>query len=70
VDYIRGVNSHLAIRKLSELGLIEKIENPRDFRSYLYKAGVEFLKKSGLNKLEDLPEYDKLSTESFTKDEI
>ncbi len=70
VDYIRGVNSHLAIRKLSELGLIEKEDNPSDSRSYLYRAGIGFLKKAGLNKLEDLPEYDKLSKEFSGKDEI
>ncbi len=70
VDYIRGVNSHLAIRKLSELGLIEKEENPSDSRSYLYRPGIGFLRKAGLNKLEDLPEYDKLSKEFLGKDEM
>jgi segregation and condensation protein B len=65
VEYIRGVGSHLALRKLLSLELIEKEENPEDSRSYLYKTGLVFLKKAGINRLEDLPEYDKLSKEEI-----
>ncbi|MFO7806822.1 MAG: SMC-Scp complex subunit ScpB [Candidatus Moraniibacteriota bacterium] len=65
IDYIRGVNSHLAIRKLTALGLLEKKENPDDSRSYLYKTSLDFLKTVGVNKLENLPYYDKLSREEI-----
>lgn len=66
IDYIRGVNSRLIVRKLAMQGLIEREENPDDSRSFLYKTGLDFLKSAGLNKLEDLPDYDKLSKEELS----
>lgn len=57
IEYIRGVNSSFIIRSLLMRGLIERIENPKDARSYLYKVGFDFLKHLGLTRLEDLPQY-------------
>lgn len=57
IEYIRGVNSSFIIRSLLMRGLIERIENPKDARSYLYKIGLDFLKHLGVTKIEDLPKY-------------
>jgi len=57
IDHIRGVNSTYILRNLLVRGLIEKIPQPNDERSYLYKPTIELQHHLGLKKLEDLPEY-------------
>ena len=63
IDYIRGVNSQFIIRNLLVRGLIERIDNPQDSRSYLYTSSLELLSHLGLSKVTDLPDY-----EAVTKD--
>jgi DNA-binding MarR family transcriptional regulator len=41
-------------------GLIEKVPNPQDQRSFLYQTTTEFLQHLGLNSTKDLPEFEKL----------
>ncbi|KKW28614.1 MAG: Segregation and condensation protein B [Parcubacteria group bacterium GW2011_GWB1_52_7] len=62
IEYIRGVNSSYSLRNLLLRGLIERIDNPKDARSYLYRISVEFLKYLGVENCEALPEW-----ESFRK---
>ncbi|MSU55389.1 MAG: SMC-Scp complex subunit ScpB [Candidatus Taylorbacteria bacterium] len=57
IDYIRGVNSNFILRNLLVRGLVEKIENPKDLRSYLYRATFDLLSHLGVARIEDLPEY-------------
>ncbi len=57
IDYIRGVNSQFIVRNLLIRGLIERIDNPQDARSFLYKPTLELLAHLGTGKIEDLPEY-------------
>ncbi len=57
IDYIRGVQSTFIIRNLMIRGLIEKVPNPKDQRSFLYKPTFELLSHLGLTKIEDMPEY-------------
>lgn len=57
IDYVRGVNSNFILRNLQVRGLVEKVDNPTDQRSYLYKPTFELLKFMGVTRLEDLPEY-------------
>ncbi len=57
VDYIRGVNSNFILRNLLIRGLVEKITNPSDQRSFLYKPTFKLLSHLGVSKIEDLPEY-------------
>ncbi|OGZ07155.1 MAG: SMC-Scp complex subunit ScpB [Candidatus Lloydbacteria bacterium RIFCSPHIGHO2_02_FULL_54_17] len=57
IDYIRGVNSTFILRNLLIRGLIEKIDNPKDQRSYLYQPTFQLLEYMGVSKIEDLPEY-------------
>lgn len=65
IEYIRGVNSSFTIRNLLMRGLAERIENPEDQRSYLYRISFDFLKHLGLSKIEDLPKY-----KEFRKEKI
>ncbi|MGC9605677.1 MAG: SMC-Scp complex subunit ScpB [Minisyncoccia bacterium] len=67
IDYIRGVNSQFILRSLMIRGLIERIDNPDDARSYLYKPTLDLLSHLGISKIADLPEYGevKKDIESF-----
>jgi segregation and condensation protein B len=55
IDYIRGVQSNFILRNLMIRGLVEKIPNPKDQRSFLYKPTFELLSFMGISKLEDIP---------------
>lgn len=61
IDDIRGVNSSFILRNLLIRGLIERIDNPRDARSYLYRPTFDFLKHLGLSKIDDLPNFNELN---------
>jgi len=60
IEAIRGVNSQYSIRNLLMRGLIEKVTNPNDARSFLYQTTTEFLMHMGLASAKDLPEFEKL----------
>jgi segregation and condensation protein B len=60
LEAIRGVNSQYSLRHLLMRGLIEKIPNPTDGRSFLYQTTTEFLQHLGLLSVNDLPEFEKL----------
>ncbi len=57
IEYLRGVNSAFSLRNLLMRGLVERVENPKDTRSFLYRISFDFLKHLGVTKLEELPEY-------------
>lgn len=57
IDYVRGVNSTFILRNLLIRGLIEKIDNPNDQRSFLYKPTFQLLEYMGVARAEDLPEH-------------
>lgn len=56
VDYIRGVNSTFTVRNLMVRGLVERITNPRDSRSFLYRPSFQLLRYLGINDIKELPE--------------
>lgn len=60
IDYIRGVNSQFILRNLLIRGLIERVPNPKDERSYLYKPTFALLEYLGISKVEDMPEFESL----------
>jgi len=60
IDYIRGVNSQFILRNLLVRGLIEKVENETDQRSYLYKPSIELLSYLGIGRIEDLPDFEQV----------
>jgi len=61
IEAIRGVNCSFTLRSLMMRGLLERVENPKDGRGYLYKISFEFLKKMGLERIEQLPDFEILS---------
>lgn len=58
IDYIRGVNSTFILRNLLIRGLVEKVSNPKDSRSFLYKPTVELFSFLGISSVKELPEFD------------
>ena len=58
IDYIRGVNSTFILRNLLVRGLVQKVDNPADQRSFLYKPTFQLLEYMGVAKITDLPEYE------------
>ena len=57
IDYIRGVQSNFILRNLMIRGLVEKIPNPKDQRSFLYKPTFELLSYLGITKIEEMPQF-------------
>lgn len=66
IDFIRGVNSSQTLRTLTMRGLVRKIQNPKDSRSFLYEATTELLATLGVSRAQDLPEYTQVR-EKLTK---
>lgn len=58
IDFIRGVNSSQTLRTLAMRGLIRKMPNPKDERSFLYQPTTELLSSLGVAHLSDLPDYE------------
>ena len=57
IDFIRGVNSSQTLRTLTLRGLLRRIPNPKDERSFLYEPTTELLAELGVSRLQDLPDY-------------
>ncbi len=57
IDYIRGVNSTFILRNLQVRGLIERVPNPENSRSSIYRATSDLLAHLGLTRVEELPGY-------------
>lgn len=64
IEAIRGVNCSYTLRNLLMRGLVERNDNPKDARGYVYAISFEFLKKLGLDNVNILPDYDNLSKDS------
>ncbi len=63
IDFVRGVNSTFILRNLLMRGLIERVENPKDKRSFAYRPTIELYAHLGITKKEDLPEYKEIMEE-------
>jgi segregation and condensation protein B len=64
VEAIRGVNSSFTLRSLLLRGLLDRIDNPKDNRGYLYKISFDFMKHLGIDSIEKLPDWEALSQDS------
>ncbi len=60
IEEIRGVNSSFILRNLLIRGLVERKGHPEDSRTYIYEISFDFLRKLGLQSIQELPEYQKL----------
>jgi segregation and condensation protein B len=61
IEAIRGVNSSFTLRNLLMRGLIVRSTNESDQRGYLYDISMDFMKKMGIEKIEEMPEYGNLA---------
>ncbi len=61
IEAIRGVNCTFTLRALLIRGLLERTENIKDNRRYLYNISLDFLKKLGMGSVEKLPDWETLS---------
>lgn len=59
IDYIRGVNSTFSLRQLMIRGLLERVDNPADQRSFLYKPTLQLLSFLGVSSTNELPDFGK-----------
>lgn len=59
IDNIRGVNSSYILRNLLIRGLIDREIDIHKANTFIYRISFDFLRKMGLSKIEDLPEYEK-----------
>jgi len=59
LDRIRGVNCSLILRNLLIRGLIEERADKEKAASF-YNVSIDFIRYLGINKLEDLPDYERL----------
>lgn len=57
IDFIRGVNSSQTVRTLLMRGLIRKVPNPKDERSFLYEPTTELFAELGITTRAELPEF-------------
>ncbi len=57
IDELRGVNSIFSLRALLMRGLIEKTKKGDDARTEYYRVTLDLLKKLGIEKITDLPDY-------------
>lgn len=68
IEEIRGVNCSFTLRHLLIRGLVERIDNPSDARTYLYRISFDFLKKLGVEKVEDLPRFEELKNKKILEE--
>lgn len=59
LEYFRGVSSVFTLRNLLLRGLVERFPDPKRPNSYLYKPSLNLVRHLGLNKIQDLPDYQK-----------
>jgi segregation and condensation protein B len=60
LEQIRGVNCGLILRNLIIKGLVE-VKEDKIVENNTYKISTKFMQHLGITKIEELPEYDKLS---------
>ncbi len=70
IEYLRGVNSSFTLRNLLMRGLVERIENPKDARSYLYRITFDFLKHMGVTRAEELPRWEEFKKTAIEIPEV
>ncbi len=64
IESIRGVNSDSQVSKLLEYGLVEEVGRMNaPGRPAMFSVTNEFLKCMGINKVEDLPDFNTIKTE-------
>ncbi len=63
IEAIRGVNCSFSIRNLLRRGLIERVHTDKTRRVQQYQTTIDLLRLLGIESVEELPEFDELSTD-------
>ena len=58
IDHIRGVNSQFILRNLLMRGLVSRVADPADERSFVYTPSLDLLTHIGVSHIEDLPDFE------------
>jgi len=66
IDFIRGVNSSHILRTLTMRGLVRKVVNPKDTRSFLYEPTTEMYAHLGVQGHSDIPDYESVRQQLAT----
>lgn len=61
IDYVRGVNSSFALRALLIRGLVERAQDTKDARVYIYTPTLDLYKYLGITSSTQLPEFPALA---------
>jgi segregation and condensation protein B len=59
IEYLRGVNSSMILRSLAIRGLVEREFDQEHASGFVYKPTFDVMKHLGMQKQEDLPEFEK-----------
>ncbi|MCX6712210.1 MAG: SMC-Scp complex subunit ScpB [Candidatus Vogelbacteria bacterium] len=72
IDYVRGVNSSFILRHLLVRGLVEREIDKKDARRFIYRPTIDLLRHLGIEKVEDLPEYEavKKQVDNFLTEQV
>lgn len=62
IDFIRGVNCAYTLRSLMVRGLIERQQDGKDTRTFVYSITPDFLSHLGVANITELPEYQEISS--------
>ncbi len=60
IDYVRGVNSQFILRNLLMRGLISRVDDPSDERTFLYKPSLELMAFLGITDIKQLPDFEEV----------
>ncbi|MEN8252646.1 MAG: SMC-Scp complex subunit ScpB [Patescibacteria group bacterium] len=63
IEAVRGVNCSFTLRNLKRRGLIEQAKVEGNKRSQKYQTTIDFLRILGVESVEDLPEFEELSSD-------
>jgi segregation and condensation protein B len=63
IDFIRGVNSQFILRNLLARGLISRVKDTEDERTFSYKPTLALLEFLGISNIKELPDYESIKTE-------
>lgn len=63
IDHIRGVNSSFILRALMMRGLVERIDDPDNKRTFRYRPTTETLAHLGVTDITNLPDHHVVSSE-------
>ncbi len=66
IEYVRGVHCAFVLRNLLIRGLIERVPNPKNARSALYRTTPRLLEHLGVTEAALLPDYEKIRGELAT----